>query len=420
MCAGKLHCFEIETDMNRIIRMIAVCCAALTYVSCSSEGTGHRPDEGGQRPGQGSELVFRENPDWKLSHSQDVITDEYGFNADVDIISVKSIDNETYWLDVITADNFRNWYGGDIEAYIKDEPNYYTGEDYKGSVDIQFDRMRSGNWLAVAFGVDSKGAVNGDYAVLRFTIDEDQPSEDFNRWLGRWTVKGMSKTEPQKEISYDLNISSSDADFLFYVEGWESGKGLENDMTGYVFETQYDRFTKTMLFKSVYLETETISGKEYDLCLYGNFIYDGSMGFSDMGKGDEQTVCDNIIIAESSRLSEDGRSATVDGLHFDFIHENKTYQTKLTSMQYFDYPLDASDLGLYVKNSSVPVFPLTMTKVQDNAQVSAAAAGSRVNAGVLRICPRRHSAEMSAYAKAGCPGQGRISVSRSVRKPAVR
>ncbi len=364
----------------------AVLLAALSSFGCSVDGTGHRPDTpGGHQPDP--EPEFRVNPDWKLSHRRDVITDDYGFKADVDIISVSSIDNETYYLDVITADNLKNWYSDDIVAYIKDEPNYYNGDAYKGSTDITFDRMRSGSWLAVAFGVNGSGEVTGDYAFLRFTLKESQPSEDFLGWLGKWKISGTDKKDPSRVISYDIDIESSDADYLFYVTGWESGRDTEYDMKDYAIETQYDRFTRTMLFKGLYLETETIGGKDYDLCFYGNFIYDGSMGFSDMRKGDEQTVCDNIIIAESDRLSAGGESTTVRGLDFEFNHDNKVYRTKLTSMQYFDYPLDENDLGLYVKNDDVPVFPLTMTKIQDASGVSAKVNADRT---MLKVRPQRH------------------------------
>ena len=77
---------------------------------------------------------------------------------------------------MVTEENLEAGYNGDIYEYIKDEPNFYTGETYKGTMDITFDRMRSGKWVAVAFGADDKGNLTGDYAVLRFTIQEDKPS----------------------------------------------------------------------------------------------------------------------------------------------------------------------------------------------------------------------------------------------------
>ena len=320
---------------------------ALTFASCSIDGVGQRPDPRPQGPDD-NKLTFRINPDWTLKHSQDVITDDSGFLADIDIITVESVDQETYWLDVVTEENLEAWYNGDIYEYIKEEPKFYTGETYKGTMDITFDRMRSGKWVAVAFGADDKGNLTGDYAVLRFTIQEDEPSEDFLNWLGDWTITGACKTDQSKNITYNIKVSSADANFLFNVAGWESGNSTEQDMSDYSIEVQYDRFTRQMLFKSLFIGTETLGGKQYDLCFYGNFIYDGSMGFTDMKAGEEQTVCDNIIIAESSELSSDARGATVKGLIFNFLHENKTYTTSLTSMQYFDFPHDENDYGIYV------------------------------------------------------------------------
>ena len=310
---------------------------ALTFASCSIDGVGQRPDSRPQGPDD-NKLTFRINPDWTLKHSQDVITDDSGFLADIDIITVESVDQETYWLDVVTEENLEAGYNGDIYGYIKD--------------------------------ADDKGNLTGDYAVLRFTIQEDKPSEDFLNWLGDWTITGACKTDQSKNTTYNIKVSSADANFLFNVAGWESGNGTEQDMRDYSIEVQYDRFTRQMLFKSLFIGTETLGGKQYDLCFYGNFIYDGSMGFTDMKAGEEQTVCDNIIIAESSELSSDARSATVKGLIFNFLHENKTYTTSLTSMQYFDFPHDENDKGIYVKNQKIPVFPLTMTKAGSAEKVN--------------------------------------------------
>lgn len=359
--------------MNIFRTILTAAAMALTFTSCSIDGVGQRPDSRPQGPDD-DKLTFRINPDWTLSHSQDVIEDDNGFLADIDIITVKSVDQETYWLDVVTEENLEAWYKGDIYEYIKDEPNFYTGETYKGTMDITFDRMRSGKWVAVAFGADDKGNLTGDYAVLRFTIQEDEPSEDFLNWLGDWTITGTCKTDQSKDITYNIKVSSADANFLFNVAGWESGNGTEQDMSDYSIEVQYDRFTRQMLFKSLFIDTETLGGKQYDLCFYGNFIYDGSMGFTDMKAGEEQTVCDNIIIAESSELSSDARSATVKGLIFNFLHENKTYTTALTSMQYFDFPHDENDNGIYVKNQKIPVFPLTMTKAGSAEKVNSMSA----------------------------------------------
>lgn len=384
--------------MKRMMNFVnALIVIALTLAGCSDEGTGRRPEPNPQQPPK-QETTFQVNPDWTLSHNREVITDENGFRADVDVITVRSLDQETYWLDVLTAENFELWYKSDVVEYIKDEPNFYNGELYKGTNYIQFDRMRSGKWIAVAFGMTSDKKPTGDYAILEFTLEEDVPEADFTKWLGDWKITGASKSDPSKEISYDLKITSSDANYLVNITGWEKGKinADDTDMSDYILEAQYDRFTKTLLFKSLYLETEKIDGKEYDLCFYGNFYYDGSMNFNDIEVG-EHVVTDNIIIAESTKLSGDGTNAKVEGLNFNFEHNNRTYKTVLTSMQYYAYPLDENDLGIYSKHNDVPVFPLTMTRTSATVAGQATGISAASRAKFLKIRTGRFNAASHSF-----------------------
>ncbi len=377
---------------------------ALTFLlaGCSDNSGYRRPDNPDTQPDK--TLTFQVNPDWTISHSQSVVTDDYGFQSDIDIIHVASLDQEYYWLDVIMESNLENWYDGNIIEYIKDEPNYYSSDSYRGSTDIEFDRMRSGKWVAVAMGVTANGDLTGDYAFLKFTIAEDEAEPEFTKWLGDWTISGASSKEPGKDITYNLHITSSDNNYLVNVTGWEAGKSDpdDTDMSDYILEVQYDRFTKTLLFKSLYLLTESIGNKDYDLCFYGNFIYDGSMGYTDLKKDEQYTVTDNIIIAESSKLSDDGNKATVDGLNFNLNYNNKVYNTKLISMQYFDLPLDTNDDRLYSKHSSIPVFPLTMTRSEAGTSVSTATISP---AKILKVKTSRHESESS-----------RISTATSIRR----
>lgn len=390
----------------RNLAIVAISFLSLSLASCSDDSSYRRPDPT-PTPDTPESPDFQINPDWTISHSQSVATDADGFQSDIDIIHIASLDQEYYWLDVITESNLNAWYNGDIIEYIKDEPNYYQSETYRGSTDIEFDRMRSGTWYAVAMGI-TNSELNGDYAFLKFTIMEDEPEADFTKWLGDWTITGASRNDQGKNISYDLHITSSDANYLVNVTGWESGKidADDTDMSDYILEVQYDRFTKTLLFKSLYLETEKIGNAEYDLCFYGNFIYDGSMGYTDLKKDEQYTVTDNIIIAESSKISEDGKSATVDGLNFNLNHDDKIYRTKLTSMQYFDLPLDENDENIYTKHVSVPVFPLTMTRSETKASVSATPISA---AKTLKVKTSRHEANT-----------GRVSTASSIRKSANR
>lgn len=85
--------------------MAGIVTSALT-ISCSEEGTGRRPgtDDG--------YIEIYENPNWKIS------ADAAGLSAEV---SVKSISNEYYYMDVIRLNEFTSTFGSDMKKYLQDE-----------------------------------------------------------------------------------------------------------------------------------------------------------------------------------------------------------------------------------------------------------------------------------------------------------
>lgn len=374
-------------DMRNFIgKALGICAMATMMIACSDDEAGRRvPGQNGGGDGEKTDVTFQVNTNWTISHSRKTVTELDGYKYDVDIISVDSRDNESYWLDVVTYDNLISWYNGDIVSYIKDEPNYYSGELYTGTCDITFDRMRSDKWYAIAFGMTSSGEPTGDYAVTFFTLDEETPTDAFKSWLGDWTLTGKSKTNSSETVTYNINVASADANFLFTVTGWETGSSCTNDMSAYSIEAQYDKYTNTMLFKSLFIETYTdeSTNRNFDFCFYGNFDFEGASG---MNAG-SYTLTDNITIAEAS-IADDAKSAEVKGCGFDFIYNDKSYPETFASMQYFDLPYDSNDI--YVYNENVPVFPLTMTKTATtkSANISTSGASNRVTKA-LRVKPMR-------------------------------
>ena len=354
-----------------LTQILAAVCIMVCAAACGTDDGPHRDNGipgGGDNPGTGT-IVLRSNPDWTITYDgRQEYEEENGSKTDVEAISLKSQDNEHYYLDIITKDQFENQYGKDLLAYLQDELEIVKQNvsDYNSSFDAEtsagdqtflFDRMRSGKWRAIAFGVTSGGNLTGDYAVLDFTIKEETPTEDFNKWLGNWKFSGKSKKDGNTDIVYNVNISSSDANYLYTIRGWETGTGLRNDMSHYSIEAVYDRFRGTMVFKGLYLETYTENNNTFDFSFFGNFHYDGSAGFTDMTPG-EYTITDYVAIAEAFTVSQN--SASIQACGLDFSHNGSIYGTQFTSMQYFDVPHDED--GLYTYNDDVPEFPITMQR----------------------------------------------------------
>lgn len=322
------------------------------------------------------------NPAWKIQYAGRKVDTQDGVSADVDVITLTSGDSQRYCLDIVTADNLKNWYGNDLQAYIQDEPNYYTGDIYSGNMELLFDRMRSGRWKAVAYGVNSSGKPNGQYAVLDYTVAAETPSADFSKWLGAWTFSG--KDGNGRQVSYDIDITSSDPNYIFTVKGWETGSQCSQPMDDYSFETTYDRFRDKMVFKGLYLETyQDSDNHDIDFCFYGNFDWNGQ----------QFALTDGLDIAEAS-LSSDGRQGTIRGCDFNFENGGQSYPVTFKSMQYMDLPLDSNDL--YIYNDNIPLFPITMTRSGSRSASPASAASVKA----LRIRPSRYSGGNAGSAKA--------------------
>lgn len=368
----------------------------LAVSGCSVADDGpHRQQPSGP---EDNRFELRQNPDWSITYTgREEYVDGNGDRSEVDGIRVTSMDNEHYYLDIITKVQFDNRYGNDLKSYLEDELDIVAGnvKDYGSSFDAEtsvgdqtflFDRMRSGKWRAIALGITSRGELTGDYAVLDFTVSEEKPSEDYLKWTGNWRLTGKSKSDGKTDVTYSVSISQADANYIYTIRGWETGENMRNNMSDYSIEAIYDKFRGTMVFKGQYLETYTENNATYDFCFFGNFLYDGSAGYSDMTPG-EYTITDYIPVAEAFAVSSHSASLQACGLDFD--HDGSVYRTRFTSMQYFDLPY--GDDGIFTYNDDIPEFPMDMTRDEDGTSVSTASAAPAAKA--LKITSARVSGD---------------------------
>ena len=113
-------------------------------------------------------FVLTLNPSWKIKYDGRKVDTQDGVSQDVDVIKVESSDNKDYCLDIVMANDLKSWYNNDLAQYIQDEPNYYNGDIYNGGMELLFDRMRSGDWKAVAYGVTPKGTPTGCHTTSTY------------------------------------------------------------------------------------------------------------------------------------------------------------------------------------------------------------------------------------------------------------
>lgn len=340
----------------KFLTIILISLAAISACS-SDEGTGRRQPSNGGNGGEDN-VTLQENKDWTLTYNGRSEIVENGSSVDVENFAMKSSDTETYFMDVISAYSLENDYGNSLLKYFNDELEAienWAEEDnakvsdylYSGNQTFQFDRMRSGDWVAVSFGIEN-GEITGSYTVLKFSITEETPTAAYNKWLGNWSIS-------DGKTSYDVTLSKSEANYAYTVSGWESGASGNKDAEKYTFETFFNRWTGSMVFYGQWLDSFTGSDNNYyDVCLLGNIYYPGGSSL-DAGS---YVLTDYLNIAEGVlNPAADSALVTACGVNV-YISDSETYGTSFTSMQFYD----VSDSEIYPYNDAVPQFPLKMAK----------------------------------------------------------
>ena len=326
---------------------------------------------GGNNGGGGSTtptINFSVNQFWSVSYNG---RENYE-GAEVDRIVVKSTDSNSYYIDVISKASFDQDFNGSVADYadavatnlaadVKDGYSQWadllgTGQSY-----ILFDRLRAGEWKAFAIGFDKNGKLTGKYAVLDFVIAEEKPTAEFNNWLGTWKIGGYDLKG--NKISYTITLSSSEANYAYWLSGWEPAQN-ENEYD-YDFEVYFNPENSRLEFNSLYFETLTYDDGDYEVCLNGNYEYNGQYYY----------INEDIGVADGF-IAEDGKSAQVLGCNLTVeMQGGMTYETKFTSMQIMEVPVDPNGTT-YVRNENVPQFPLEMEWISASTKAETKAASS--------------------------------------------
>lgn len=211
---------------------------------------------GGDEPVDGMSV----NPAWTVNYVGAGVIGDQDFDH---VITVNSTDRNTYAITVVYADL---WDVNDLrdmaELFVDNlkntvaEWNSYYGTSttladwlYTGSASDAFD-LDPDYYKAVAIGITPAGEVSGLYAVSEvFEVVEPIATEDYNAWLGDWTVVG------ENGVEFDITLSKHLANKSFWMSGWEGFEDLpvdveyskqRNDLTFYAQKVAEDYYLKSL------------------------------------------------------------------------------------------------------------------------------------------------------------------------------
>ena len=385
--------------MKTIVKILAVaavaafCCTTACdrhqpYRPNNTSGTnnpgGNNPGGGsGNNPGGGTTIKAKLMSDWVIQYKgREDYLEQSGYVSKVERFHIEAPGATYYLIRTINPEVFQENYGTDVIKFFQDEQSYLEEDaqyfnkkvtDYlynQSPQDLLFDLIRHGDWKGFIIGFDAKGKITGEYATCNFTVEEENPTPGFSKWLGTWRISGP---DPNGHIvSYDIEISSSEANYAYFVDKWETGSSIDNqtgtnmDGEGDWFETFFERSNDAMYFTSQFCWSYEENGTTFNEYLFGNIYYNGRL----VEKGEYIIPETGLDIAAATMIDINNSKAEVYGCNITaYMTDNDQtgYETQFTSMQYF-----ADDGEQILKfNLNVPQFPLTMERLAGGGHVIA-------------------------------------------------
>lgn len=321
--------------------------------------------QGGNQNTEDQGLKLNMRSDWSIAWERswwDYVEAD-GSLSDVEVISIACPGAEYFMVREFTSDWFQSEYNNDLKAYLEDEEKYLLQDvESAGSVgnvwyvynnsinELLLDRARSGERVYLLVGINKDGKITGDYAKCVHMFEQERATDEYNKWIGKWLVTNG-------RVGYDITISKSESNWLYWIDGWETGESVTEQMIYESIEARFDRSTGNLVFFSQYIqsyydENENLQLYEYFL---GNISDSSSdaVGITDTG----------LKIAVASFDDEDGALATISPLKVNVRREDGSiWETEFTSMCYWNVDSDSEQpVWMRYNATGLAKFPLSMT-----------------------------------------------------------
>lgn len=325
-----------------------------------------------------SDVEYRKDDSWNVFYTPRKTIREDGQEIVVDEITVEPNGCDySYYVDIAYPEYIDRYYGGDVTGFFNDilddiadglpEDEDFGGVVYNGRTNVQFDRLRSGEWTAYVFGVDRRGYLTGNWSELDFVAPEEEATPEFRKWLGTWMIGGPGggyDSDTGDPVTgyyyYNIHVSSAENNYYYLINDWETGRSasLMADAwcRDFQFETDFIPETGQMLFRTVDL------GETYYPGDFSDRFYVNLLGGFEYG-AEEYIVTDTGVPMATATLGGDGGKAVVRPEKVKTTVDGRTVTGEFLYMQYFGFYVYRDDFFTF--NEAVPYFPMTMEKLDD-------------------------------------------------------
>ena len=314
--------------------------------------------------GSAASLDFktRRNPDlWEINDNWSMTRDEKRSEGAVagsdEILQYENFvctskDDESYFLLTMSKEDFQSYEKDEdhkdvkrtlFEDYYKD---FTSASDYKtrvlkGNEVWKEERLRSGEYVVFMIGLDEDYELSGLYKQYNVTIEPEQPTEEYNKWLGWWQISFPNGANP-----WNVYIDELDPNMWFLSIGWEP-EAISTDVYNLGLKLYYDNSTGKIYMVSQEVAAASDGSKVY---YYGTFQYGTSKIVLDY---------DNVRIASADFTNLAGTEAQINpsGMYLTGIGD-VTFSYGLFYVRYSSSSAIAASAG-------IPEFPWTMKKLEE-------------------------------------------------------
>ena len=353
-----------------------VAIAALAMVGCTFRigperpymgGNGHGGHGGGNEGNGDKPQVEKltERTDWKIEYKGRAdYTEEDGTVSRVEEFAFGYTGDGYFIVRTLAPDDLAYFYDNDLKSMLEGEVSgvvtqaenegkkfYESSSVFDSGVKaIYFDLLIHGDYTAYLIEIGKDGKPTYNFAITSINVKEETASEGFLKWIGNWIVNDGT-------VWYDIAISSCEANYLYYVDGWETGENVEEQMTmehDWIF-ARYRKLDGNLCFYGQYLmsyEDESLQDTDgnnvwVDQMFVGTYLNSTS---DNNGEVDAEGAYAGYDIAHTKKL-ENGQ-VVIEPERFVF---DNGFEAVYHTMRYSRFCYDEQNWAHY-NYSGVPTF----------------------------------------------------------------
>ena len=340
-----------------------------------------------------------ERTDWKVEYKgRTDYQEDDGSVSRVEEFFFNYTGDNLFILRTLSDDDFATYYDSDVKKLIEGEVkdlNTMAANEGKKVVDMDnvftkriktlyADIMIHGYYNAFLIELDRGGNATYKYCRADMEVKEEEASEGYNGWLGAWTVFDGS-------MVYDIEVSSIENNYLYRVDGWETGKAAGNTQMN-----QDDDWIQTRYFND-----GTLSFFIQFIAAYDNYEELGNVDYMFVGTyvestGEKVDDWEGWEVAWAEKYPNG--DVKLNGGSTEFEVDGKTYTPHFNSMRYSLYSY--KDESWHHFHDAVPSFDEAnnwqMSMVKTKASIDEDRTPVHTKNYLRKTQPRQHTGKRSA------------------------